>query len=61
MTTEDTDRWHRAEYEDVRSGHPQLPPWESLTEDQKAKVRAANEDKQKFFSDLGERIRQGRV
>lgn len=54
----DPDLAHRREYESVRDAHPaELPEWTALTEDQRQKVRDANQWKWEFFRDLGEKLR----
>lgn len=50
---------HAREYERLRPRHPELPPWESLTDEQREKVRAANREHRKYMNDLGEAIRTG--
>lgn len=55
------ERWHKAQYEAVRSRHPEhdLPEWEDLLEEKKAKVREANEEQAKFMNELGKAIVSG--
>lgn len=55
------DRAHEAEYETLRKAYPALPAWSALTDQQKSSVRAANEEKWSFFSDLGKGIRDGSI
>jgi hypothetical protein len=50
---------HRQMYEGVREQHPEIPAWDDLTDEQKAKVREANNAHTKFMNDLGDSIGRG--
>lgn len=53
------DLYHKREYDVIRESYPDLPEWDSLTEDQKAKIRVANLEKQSYFNKLGNAIANG--
>lgn len=57
----DPDIAHINEYNLIREEHPHIPEWDALTDDQKVKVRAANEEKWNFFNELGKAISKGKV
>lgn len=56
-----SDRHHKQEYDVIRREYPILPEWDTLTEDQKEKVRKANREKWNFFQDLGQKIGSGEI
>lgn len=49
---------HKGMYDRVREQHPEIPAWEDLTEDQKVKMREANDEHIRFMNDLGDGIRR---
>jgi hypothetical protein len=56
----DRDYLHRQMYEGVREQHPEIPAWDDLTDEQKVKMREANDAHIKFMNDLGDSITEGR-
>jgi len=58
MTRDDS--WHKSMYERVLVGaNTTGPAWDDLTEEQKAKIRAANNEHHEYMEKLGDAIRTG--
>lgn len=55
------DAWHRHEYERVlRDTHTHdAPSWDNLSDDQKARIREANDEYRRDLDDLATAIRTG--
>lgn len=53
------DAWHRKQYNMVRQAHPEIPDWESLTDEQREKVRAANNAARDFMDAVSRAIITG--
>jgi hypothetical protein len=55
-----SDEYHKALYDRVRADYPSIPAWEDLTDEQKARMRAANAEYTGFMNDLGNKIREAK-
>jgi len=60
VTNQPSDRWHKAQYEQALAAvHVTGPDWDSLDEDQKARIREANLEFKRDIDELAKVIRTG--
>jgi hypothetical protein len=45
----------------VRADHPEIPAWEDLSEEQKARMRAINDEYVRGMNELGDKISRGEI